>query len=93
MENLEKFISESLEEDIKNGDITSLSCIEKSKSTSAELISKDEGIIAGIELAKQIFEFNSTNLLFTRLAFWNKISYNSRWYGLVQWMETLCCLE
>ena len=50
----------------KKGDITSLSCIEKSKSTSAELISKDEGIIAGIELAKQIFEFNSTNLLFTR---------------------------
>ena len=66
MENLEKFISDSLEEDIKNGDITSLSCIEQSKSTSAELISKDEGIIAGIELAKQIFEFNSTNLLFTR---------------------------
>ena len=66
MENLEKFISDSLEEDIKNGDITSLSCIEQSKSTSAELISKDEGIIAGIELAKQIFEFNSTNLVFTR---------------------------
>ena len=66
MKNLEKFISESLEEDIKNGDITSLSCIEQSKSTSAELISKDEGIIAGVELAKQIFEFNSTNLLFTR---------------------------
>ena len=66
MENLEKFISESLEEDIKNGDITSLSCIEQSKSTSAELISKDEGVIAGVELAKQIFEFNSTNLLFTR---------------------------
>tara|TARA_B100000242_G_scaffold64529_1_gene39681 strand:+ start:12561 stop:13400 length:840 start_codon:yes stop_codon:yes gene_type:complete len=66
MKNLEKFISESLEEDIKNGDITSLSCIEQSKSTSAELISKDEGVIAGVELAKQIFEFNSTNLLFTR---------------------------
>ena len=66
MENLKKFISDSLEEDIKNGDITSLSCIEQSKSTSAVLYSKDEGIIAGIELAKQIFEFNSTNLLFTR---------------------------
>ena len=66
MENLEKFISDSLEEDIKNGDITSLSCIEQSKSTSAELISKDEGIIAGVELAKQIFEFNSNNLVFTR---------------------------
>ena len=66
MKNLEKFISDSLEEDIKNGDITSLSCIEQNKSTSAELISKDEGIIAGIELAKKIFEFNSTNLVFTR---------------------------
>tara|TARA_B100001057_G_scaffold498564_1_gene606017 strand:+ start:58012 stop:58851 length:840 start_codon:yes stop_codon:yes gene_type:complete len=66
MENLEKFISDSLEEDIKHGDITSLSCIEESKSTSAELISKDEGIIAGIELAKQIFEFNSTSLVFTK---------------------------
>jgi len=52
---LEKFIKESLKEDIKDGDHTTLACIDKNTTNSAELIAKDKGVIAGIELALLIF--------------------------------------
>ncbi len=52
---LEKFIKESLKEDIKDGDYTTLACIDKNTTNSAELIAKDNGVIAGIELALLIF--------------------------------------
>lgn len=52
---LEKFIKESLKEDIKDGDHTTLACIDKNTTNSAELIAKDNGVIAGIELALLIF--------------------------------------
>ena len=43
---LEKFIKESLKEDIKDGDHTTLACIDKNTTNSAELIAKDNGVIA-----------------------------------------------
>jgi nicotinate-nucleotide pyrophosphorylase (carboxylating) len=52
---LEKFIKNSLKEDLKGGDHTSLACIDKNAKNSAHLIVKDNGIIAGIELAVFIF--------------------------------------
>ena len=52
---LEKFIKESLKEDIKDGDHTTLACIDKNTTNSTELIAKDNGVIAGIELALLIF--------------------------------------
>ena len=50
------FISESLKEDIKDGDHTSLSIINKNSQGRANLLIKDKGIIAGIELAIMIFK-------------------------------------
>ena len=52
---LKKFVKESLKEDIKSGDHTSLACIDAKNNSSAILLSKDNGIIAGIELANYIF--------------------------------------
>lgn len=52
---LEKFIKNSLNEDLKGGDHTSMACIDKKSKNSAQLIVKDNGIIAGIELAVFIF--------------------------------------
>ena len=51
----EKFITDSLSEDVGDGDHTSLASIPKSARNRAHLTVKDEGIIAGIELAKMIF--------------------------------------
>ena len=53
---LEKFVVESLKEDIKSGDHTSLACINKSNISNAEIIAKNSGLIAGVELAKYIFK-------------------------------------
>ena len=52
---LEKFVVESLKEDIQSGDHTSLACINKSNISNAEIIAKNSGLIAGVELAKYIF--------------------------------------
>ena len=51
----EKFITDSLSEDVGDGDHTSLASIPKSATNRVHLLVKDEGIIAGIELAKMIF--------------------------------------
>ena len=49
-------INLAFEEDIKDGDHSSLSCIPNNKMGKAQLIVKDQGIIAGIKLAEWIFE-------------------------------------
>jgi nicotinate-nucleotide pyrophosphorylase (carboxylating) len=58
---LDKFIENAIREDVGDGDHTSLAIIAPSVQGKAQLIVKDEGIIAGIEVAKRIFEkFDST---------------------------------
>ena len=52
---LKKFINESLKEDIQSGDHSTLACIDKINISEVNLIAKDSGIIAGVELAKYIF--------------------------------------
>lgn len=53
---LEKFIGHTLNEDIGEGDHTSLSCIPSSAKGKAKLLIKENGILAGVELAKHIFK-------------------------------------
>ena len=55
-EAISSFIAAALAEDIGPGDYSSLSSIPKGKTGQAKLIIKDEGIIAGVELAKRIFK-------------------------------------
>ena len=52
---LKKFITNALKEDVGDGDHSSLSCISAQAKNRAELLVKQEGVIAGIELAKMIF--------------------------------------
>jgi nicotinate-nucleotide pyrophosphorylase (carboxylating) len=58
----EKFITDSLSEDVGDGDHSSLASIPKLSTNRAHLLVKDEGIIAGIELAKMIFRKVDNNL-------------------------------
>ncbi len=54
--NLENFIKQILFEDVRDeGDHTSLSCIPATATGKARLLVKDNGILAGVELAQQIF--------------------------------------
>ena len=54
-EELNKLITNALQEDIREGDHTSLACIPKSANGKAKLLVKENGIIAGVEVAKFIF--------------------------------------
>ena len=51
---LKKFVKESLKEDIKNGDHTTLACIDKNNTSTAKIVSKENGTIAGVKLAEII---------------------------------------
>ncbi len=55
-EDLLKFIHLALEEDVRDGDHTSLSTIPGTAESKARLLVKDNGILAGVELAQLIFE-------------------------------------
>ena len=52
---IDEIIEIALREDIGDGDHSSLSCVPENATGHAKLIVKDEGIIAGIELAEKIF--------------------------------------
>lgn len=55
-------ISNAIREDVGNGDHTSLACIPDHAIGKAKLLVKDEGIIAGIEFAKMVFEYVDAEL-------------------------------
>lgn len=54
---LNQFIDDALNEDVQSGDITALACIPLHHQSKAILKVKEEGVIAGVELAKTIFQF------------------------------------
>ena len=56
-----QFVQLAIEEDIKTGDHSALACIPKTVKGGAQLLVKENGIIAGIKIAKQIFkEFDNS---------------------------------
>ena len=62
---LDLIIKNAIREDIGDGDHTSLSCIPPDAEGKAKLLVKDEGVIAGVEFAKQVFKYVDTNLMVT----------------------------
>ena len=64
-EKLQLLISNALKEDIGNGDHSTLSCIPPDKQGKAELKIKQDGILAGLEVAKKIFEQVEPSAIFT----------------------------
>ena len=58
---IKQFVQLAIEEDIKDGDHSALACIPKQAIGKAQLLVKEDGIIAGIEIAIQIFkEFDAS---------------------------------
>ena len=52
---LDNFIHTAIQEDIGDGDHSSLSCIPANATGKAQLLIKEKGILAGIEIAKKVF--------------------------------------
>ncbi len=61
------FIKNGLKEDIGEGDHTSLACINPDSRSIARLLIKDAGVVAGVELAKQIIEYVDETAQFKQL--------------------------
>lgn len=55
-EELQLIITNAIREDVGDGDHSSLACIPASATGKAKLLVKDEGIIAGVEFAKMVFQ-------------------------------------
>ena len=54
---IDLIIANAIREDVGDGDHSSLACIPPTAKGKARLLVKDEGIIAGIDFAKQVFEY------------------------------------
>lgn len=54
---IDLIIANAIREDVGDGDHSSLACIPASANGKAKLLVKDNGIIAGIEFAKQVFAY------------------------------------
>ena len=53
---IDRFIKQSLREDIKTGDLSSSSCLDGDKTETANLLVKESCVVAGISLADKIFK-------------------------------------
>ncbi len=61
------FIDRCIKEDVGDGDHTSLSCIPADATDRAQLIIKEEGILAGVEVARKVFEHLDKDFKFEKL--------------------------
>ena len=64
---IKEFVRLAIEEDIKEGDHSALACIPDNAIGKAKLLIKEDGIIAGIEIAKQIFKEFDNSIQFEQL--------------------------
>lgn len=89
---LDRIIQYMLEEDEGFGDVTSNAVVEKGKEISARIVSKDEGILAGMDVIREVFEEYGI-----RVNFWltdgTKISKNDLLMSVAGDARTILLLE
>lgn len=59
---IDLIIANAIREDVGDGDHSSLSCIPQTATGKAKLLVKDQGVIAGIDFAKQVFAYVDNQL-------------------------------
>lgn len=57
LEKMEWFIEQALAEDVGEGDHTSLACIDPDSVSTAKLLVKGGGVLAGVSLARMVFDY------------------------------------
>ncbi len=89
---MDRIIRYMLEEDEGFGDVTSNAVVEKGKEISAQIVSKDEGILAGMDVIREVFEEYGI-----RVNFWltdgTKISKNDLLMSVAGDARTILLLE
>lgn len=58
---LHDFVRRAFEEDVRDGDHTSLACVPADAIGRAKLLVKDDGILAGVDFAKYVFNYLDPN--------------------------------
>lgn len=66
-EQLEHLVQEALAEDVGDGDHSTISCIPRDKRGKAVLKIKQDGVLAGMEVAEKIFRMQEPGIQFTAL--------------------------
>ncbi|MBZ9786137.1 carboxylating nicotinate-nucleotide diphosphorylase [Psychroflexus sp. CAK57W] len=61
-EEIQIIIQNAIREDVGEGDHSSLACIPKEATGKAKLLVKDEGVLAGVDFAKQVFDYVDSSL-------------------------------
>jgi len=64
---LDPILRRALLEDIGTGDVTTMATIEPGTQASAELVAKEDFVLAGIDVAKRVFQLLSTEIAFEKL--------------------------
>jgi len=73
---IDLIIANAIREDVGDGDHSSLACIPLTSKGKAKLLVKDEGIIAGVTFAKQVFAYIDKDLIVkTLIEDGSKVSY------------------
>src|SRR5690625_4831063 len=73
---INRIIENAIREDVGPGDYSSLACIDEDSYGTAELLVKDEGIIAGVDFAKQLLYYVDPKLeIDVRISDGNPVSY------------------
>jgi nicotinate-nucleotide pyrophosphorylase (carboxylating) len=66
-EEIDSIIKRALEEDMPEGDITSESIIPSNSQSKAVLLAKEEGVLAGIDVAKRVFQLIDPSTAFDKM--------------------------
>ena len=64
---LDPILQRAVLEDIGTGDVTTMATIEPGTQASAELVAKEDFVLAGIDVAKRVFQLLSTEIAFEKL--------------------------
>lgn len=64
--NFDRIIKNALKEDIRNGDITTLAAVKNNLSARGKFLAKQEGIIAGLDVAGRVFHLVDEKLQFKK---------------------------
>ncbi|BCR04506.1 nicotinate-nucleotide diphosphorylase (carboxylating) [Desulfuromonas versatilis] len=64
---IERIIRTALQEDIGHGDVTTMATVEKGTSARAQLVAKEDFVLSGIDVARQVFLFLDETIAFEKL--------------------------
>lgn len=87
---LDAFINAALREDVKDGDHTSLACIDPTAMDTAKLLVKADGVIAGVDFAEYVFKKLDPDCNFERfISDGSKIKYGDIAFEITTQSQTL----